>query len=486
MIFVRFENPIKVETFETVGDIEFPRLTAGDIETIIQQLVENVPMAFPAEDDALSKFCTLNKKWLDPDYQFRQQALAILPKLTGFSQAMIETFGFHPFTWESFTPPPEKAIANLEPWQDGYVKSIGIENQESFSPEIITRILFGNVVGFDALTLVQGFAAKCPQIIKVASGQPLFAFIYGDSMEAEFPDLRSTMFLCYWKGGDRDIENQLFEQSSLIDVWGADETVADIQQRVSGMNNRPRITENPHRIGMSFISKECLTAQIADLAAVDITCWSGMACFSVKHIFIEGTFEDAKNFGHDLSRAVGRCVKYFGTFSDKVIGIEMRRLKNGYEQLEYEGKQLVAFSPSKGVKWIVVVDGRDMNELDTLQTTTPLAPSCIVHPVTNLETAVSWLERQKNLTHFFEEASVAISNDNLIPFGEKLIDAGFMNIKCIGSNAFPKEWEPHGGSFYMATAVKSDNLRWTCIDTRDIDAEIENNLQRVKDWNMGT
>jgi len=481
---VRIENPIKVDTYETVGDIEIPRLTARDIDAVIQQLTENAREAFSTEDDAISKFIMLNKKWLDPDYPYRQQALELLPELTGFSRTMIETFGFHSFTWNSFTPPPEKAFSSLEPWQDGYVKSIGIEQQQTFSPRLITRILFGNVVGFDALTMVQGFAAKCPQIIKVASGQPLFTFLYGNAMEEEFPELRGTVFLCYWKGGDQELEDLIFKQSSLIDVWGADETVADVRKRISGLDPEPRITESPHRVGMSFIAKDYLTPKIADLAAVDIACWSGMACFSVKHIFIEGTIKDVKKFGRDMARAVDRCTKYFGTYADKNVGIEMLRLKDGYERLEYDGKQVATFSPSKGKKWIIVVDGRELDELEYLQPTTPLAPSCIIHPVANLDVAVEWLGQQKELTHYFEEASVAVPNDSLIPFSEKLIDAGFMNIKCIGSNAFPKEWEPHGGAFYQFTAMRSDKLRWTCIDTRDIDAEIERNCQRFKDWNF--
>jgi len=482
VIHLRIENPIKVDTYETVGDIEIPRLTAGDIDGVIQQLGENASVAFSADDSVLSKFIAINKKWLDPNYPFRQQALELLPGLTGFSRAMIETFGFHSFTWDRFTLPPERAFASLEPWQDGYVKSIGIEQQQVLSPKLITRILFGNVVGFDALTLVQGFAAKCPQIIKVASGQPLFAFLYGNAMEAEFPELRGTMFLCYWKGGDREIEEPLFKRSSVIDVWGADETVADVRQRASGLNPRPKIIESPHRIGMSFIATDHLTAKVGELAAVDIACWSGMACFSVKHVFVEGPFKDVKKLGRDIAKALDRCTKHFGTFSDKSVGMDMLRLKDGYERLEYDGKQVATFSPSKGKKWIVVVDGRDMDELDYLQPTTPLAPSCVVHPV-DLDVAVEWLGHQKELTHYFEEASIAVSNDALIPFGEKLIDAGFMNVKCIGSNAFPKEWEPHGGDFYHATAMRSDNLRWTCIDTRDIEAEIEKNFQRVKDWN---
>ncbi|NMC05974.1 MAG: hypothetical protein GYA24_12225 [Candidatus Lokiarchaeota archaeon] len=473
---MRFENPIKVAQFEDIEGHEIPRVNEDEIASVCDALGARAVEYFAKEKNAFSKVIALNKRWLDPEFPFRKQALDVIPKVSGFSREMIETFGFYPFNWTFPSPPPSKPMPRLAPFEDGYMKSIGTEHVQIRQPRLLTRVMFGNVVGYDAITMLHGIASGVPQLIKVASGQPIFPFIYANSLEAVDPALRATIFLTYWKGGDARIEDRVFARSDVLDVWGANETIADVKRRVVPMKHDPVILENPHRVGMAFVSKAYRTQQVAALLALDIACWSGMACFCVKNVFVEGTVDQVRGFGKDLAKALDKYTRVYGTLIQPQTGTEMLKFKEGYEKLEYDGKEVTTISPARGLRWLVAVDGRPLNGL---KVTTPLAPMCVIQPVDTLVDAISNVAGQPGIKPFLEEAAVAIPQEDLLPLSERLFDAGFMNIKTAGSVAFPKQWEPHGGAFYLTTASRFDGLRWVCIDTNDIDAELQRNRARL-------
>ncbi len=473
---MRFENPIKVAHYESFDGHEVPQLCEEEVGTVCDALTARAEEYFMKEKGAFAKVIALNKQWLDPEFPFRKQALEVIPRVSGFSKKMIETFGFFPFEWTFPYPPPKKSMPKLKPYQDGYMKSIGTEHIRKLHPRLLTRVMFGNVVGFDAIVMLHGIMAGVPQLVKVASGQPIFPFIYANSMEAMDPALRATIFLTYWKGGNTHIEDGVFARSDVIDVWGANETIADVKRRVAPMKHEPTILENPHRIGMAFVSRKYRTKKVADLVALDIACWSGMACFCVKNVFVEGTAEQAKAFGKQIAKALEMYTRLLGTMLSPQTGIEMLRMKEGYEKLEFDGKAVATFTPARGIRWLVTVDGRP---LDGLKVTTPVAPMCVVQPVESIDEAITNVASQPGIKPFLEEASVAIPQTDLLPLAERMFDAGFMNVKTAGSVAFAKEWEPHGGAFYLYTASRFDNLRWVCVDTNDIDKDLERNAARL-------
>jgi hypothetical protein len=230
-------------------------------------------------------------------------------------------------------------------------------------------------------------------------------------------------------------------------------------------------------VGMAFVSKAYRTQQIAALLALDIACWSGMACFCVKNVFVEGTTDEARTFGKEIAKALEKYTRFFGTMLQPQTGPEMLKFKDGYEKLEFDGKDVTTFTPARGLRWLVTVDGRP---LDGLKVTTPLAPMCVVQPVENLADAIKSVGNQPGIKPFLEEASVAIPQPDLLPLSERLFDAGFMNVKTAGSVAFPKQWEPHGGAFYLTTASRFDNLRWVCVDTNNIEKELQKNASRLQ------
>ncbi len=473
---MRFENPIKVAHTESFDGHDVPQISEEEVGTVCDTLTARADEYFTKEKGAFAKVIALNKRWLDPEFPFRKLALEVIPRVSGFSKEMIETFGFFPFEWTFPYHPPKKSMPKLKPYHDGYMKSIGTERIKKLHPRLLTRVMFGNVVGFDAIVMLHGIMAGVPQLVKVASGQPIFPFIYANSMEAMDPALRATIFLTYWKGGNTRIEDKVFARSDVIDVWGANETIADVKRRVAPMKHEPTILENPHRIGMAFVSKKYRTKRVADLVALDIACWSGMACFCVKNVFVEGTADQAKTFGKQISKALDKYTRMYGTMLSPQTGIEMFRIKEGYEKLEFEGKDVATFTPARGIRWLVSVDGRP---LDGLKVTTPVAPMCVVQPVESIEEAIANVASQPGIRPFLEEASVAIPQADLLPLSERMFDAGFMNVKTAGSVAFAKEWEPHGGTFYLYTASRFDNLRWVCVDTNDIDAELQKNAARL-------
>ena len=164
----------------------------------------------------------------------------------------------------------------------------------------------GNVPVISALSLINTALTKSDGIIKLPSNDPLTATAILKTMLDVDPHHPVTKHLstAYWKGGMDDVEQELIQPTLLEKVvaWGGQASISHIKNLL-----RPGIdviTLDP-KFSISYIAKETFTHQYsledaARKAAQDCGHFNQEACLSSRVIYVNGTPEEAYQFGELL------------------------------------------------------------------------------------------------------------------------------------------------------------------------------------------
>ncbi|MGE5706868.1 MAG: acyl-CoA reductase, partial [Bacteroidota bacterium] len=237
------------------------------------------------------------KKWADPHYQGRIEALAKLPDLIGFSREMVEK-GL------------DYLAASLE--HDGLLEDLTLQLG---NPEFLDRFVYdqkydgllraephglllhvsaGNVFVGAALHIVQGLLTKNVNLIKLSSADPVFPVLVARSVVEADPFLKHGLALMHWKGGDSEIEGMLKQSVDAISVFGGEEAVESYRH---GLAPHVELFRHGPKVGLALVGKEALWDQdLADRLVHDAVMWDQNACSSPQLLYLEGEEKNAKDF----------------------------------------------------------------------------------------------------------------------------------------------------------------------------------------------
>lgn len=169
------------------------------------------------------------------------------------------------------------------------------------------HITAGNSPVIPLISLLRAFATKSAAAIKSAAEDTAVMAILAVAMHAVDPDhpITKNTSLVYWKGGDRSVEDVLFQQGAFdrILVWGSPEAVRSVAERAHGTKV---IFLNP-RYGLSLIGREAFDADpitAARLAVTDSMIWNQRACTSSLVHYVEGSEEQALVYCRRLQDAI--------------------------------------------------------------------------------------------------------------------------------------------------------------------------------------
>jgi hypothetical protein len=88
--------------------------------------------------------------------------------------------------------------------------------------------------------------------------------------------------------------------------------------------------------------------------------------------------------------------------------------------------------------------------------------------------------RVEPLGSFLQTIGVAIPQNRLLAFADAMGRVGVTNLRTVSGMTLQKAWEPWDGRFPLQELFEHDGVHWVSIDTKDIDAEIKNALQRKR------
>src|SRR5690625_6658114 len=92
----------------------------------------------------------------------------------------------------------------------------------------------------------------------MASGEPLLAALFAQTLAEIDPELGSTIGVTYWPGGSTELEAVVLEGAETTVVYGGAEVVESIRRRLP--SGRKLIEHGP-RLSLALIGREVLSGQ---------------------------------------------------------------------------------------------------------------------------------------------------------------------------------------------------------------------------------
>ena len=473
-------------TYEDIGnniELKRPVFTAKTLNKIISSIKQArtdylLKIDIPTVFDVIGKVTDM---WMNPDYHGRKIAREVLPKVTGFSVEMLESWGFDHFmsilkkeNLPLFGKLQPDKFSKFSDLGDGLVRAYGKHSisHSNYDPEVVGHICAGNILGLAAFEMIIDKLIDAATWVKVPSEEPVFGALYAKSIEEVDPQLAHSIAILPFEGSNTEVREFLFSKSDIVRATGGEQARKNLTD-LANKHNIP-IAGHWHKFSFITLAREYMderASQIAELVSLDVTAWDQQGCFSPQEIFVEtGGDVDPKEFAELLSEEMETTSVALpkGSNSGKM------QVLDGYHQYfkkEMMGEDVKIF-PSATHQWLVIYDGTS----DRFEPS-PLFRVIRVKPINDIMEIPRLV---KPIGSFLQTVGVAIPNNRLIPFADAIGEAGATNIRAISSMTLQKPWEPWDGRFPLHELFEHDNIRWVSISTKDIDQEIESALERKR------
>jgi hypothetical protein len=232
--------------------------------------------------------------WLEAENLFQKLALELGPAQTGFSRETIarglDNF-FKQLTRENFHALLVHEFGDTKRL-DALVATTAEQKQNRAAivsaPEFQVHIAAGNIPNPTLTSIVFGLLTRSAQFVKCASGSAFLPRLFAHSIYDADPKLGACLEIAGWRGGNADLERNLFAEANCVTVTGDDETLAAIRAQLPV---KTRFLGYGHRVSFAFVAQEVLygsrAKKIVTTAADDVVAWNQLGCLSPHVIYIQ-------------------------------------------------------------------------------------------------------------------------------------------------------------------------------------------------------
>ncbi|MEW6280400.1 MAG: acyl-CoA reductase, partial [Candidatus Eremiobacterota bacterium] len=233
----------------------------------------------------------VGRAWGDPAFPPRARAQAELPELLGLSPEMVR------LSLDLLSAALGRDALELRARRE-----LGpLELLDRFFPQgrvgqylrarprgVVLTVASGNVFVGSAVLLAESLLAGNVTLLKVSSGDPLFARLFVESLAGFEEDgelTRSTAVLS-WPGGDDELECLFKTSCDTVVITGGEEAVRRYRQ---GLGPGVEVVDYGPKLSLAV-----LTAGVEDLPDVaarlarDVSMWDQNACSSPQVLYVEG------------------------------------------------------------------------------------------------------------------------------------------------------------------------------------------------------
>lgn len=405
-------------------------------------------------------------RWHDPTLPARAALEATLPLINNYSPAMVRhvvgrmaadwradvlwqrlrtQFG-NPLVlddWHPFDAPALDHDLALTQHQPTLTRAWG--------PQLTLHLCAGNVPGVAIQSLVDALLVKSPSLVKPASGEPLWAALWGQMLIEELPDLAVSLAVLWWPGGDAAREAAVLAHTEAVIVNASNQTISDLRRRLP---EHVRLLDYGSRISFAAIAASVLTPEqlpaIARSLAYDVAVFDQNGCVSPQMVFVEST--DAQTLWA-LIQALDAAMTVIDRelpYSPSSAGAStLRRLHDDYEWRMLAGHPATLHGPPDG-RWTIICDAQ-----------AAFAPgvagrTLMIRPVADLAEVPALLGP---LTPFLQSAALAVPPERLRLLATMLAEAGVSRITHLGQQGWPAPVWHHDGRDPLRALV-----RWTDLE----------------------
>jgi len=165
-------------------------------------------------------------------------------------------------------------------------------------PTVVAQILAGNVAGLAVPAALEALLARSAVLLKPASGDPVTAALWLESLRRAAPLLAGAVAVEPWTGGDRKTEDPVFESVDYVVASGGAEMAVSLGRRL----HTPHVIYGP-RISVGVVGMAWMQAPETwwEEATREIVLWDQAGCLSPRILFVAG---DPRRFAARLAEAL--------------------------------------------------------------------------------------------------------------------------------------------------------------------------------------
>lgn len=315
---------------------------------------------------------------------------------------------------------------------------------------VASHVSAGNVFVGAVDTLVQGLITKNVSVLKMSSADPVFPVLFAKALKSVDYDgvLASSFALVPFKGGDKDVEAIVKQQSDVLVVYGGKETVSAYRD---GIGFHTKMIEYGPKYSLSIISEKMIDDDNIDDIAIkiarDFTMWEQSACSSPHAVFIDSPVK-AEKFSQSLKKALEYWAKKIphSTISTNEA-VEICRTRELARVDEALGEAELIIPSVDNQDWTIILQKKCEFKVSPHHRTAYI----IVSPDHDKDT----LAAIADYGQFIQSVALLMPAEKRLAYSDKLVSMGADRITGIGWMARRKHGTPHDG-----TRGTSELLRW--------------------------
>ncbi len=463
-----FREQVKAFSTEVYGGrgiavhVKVPSVSRAMVEALTDHLKEEREkyLARQPIERIVDVLDEASRRWLDTSYPYRELVLKVVPAITGFSREVVEASvdsemesSLREDIWRALCSEVKNPLYlddfHYSPELNGYCRAFG--------PRLIVSFFSGNIPGLPHLLFMRSALVKAACLGKVAAGEPTFAPLYLRTIEEIDPDMANCMAVLYWRGGEEEIEEAAFNGADAVILFGGVEACDSLTKRVPpGI----RVLVHGHKLGFGVIGRKRLKRQgLEDLVAAvayDFSMFDQQACLAPHGYYLEeGGEVSPREFAKALSEAMAEVNERMprGKISPAEAAA-INQLRGKYEFKELGGDDVLLFASPRGTDWTVVYEGDQ-----GIFRPSPLNRLLWIWGIDDVFRIPPTI---KPLSHFLQNAAVAIGDEREKEFIRRLGELGVTRITSPGKMPLPSMMWHHDGISPLASL-----LRWCDVEKKD-------------------
>ncbi|HZR46122.1 MAG TPA: acyl-CoA reductase, partial [Candidatus Manganitrophaceae bacterium] len=293
--------------------------------------------------------------------------------------------------------------------------------------------------GTSVMSLACGLLAKSSNLAKVSVDELLLPVMFAESLHQIEPEWAHTLAVTTWENDAVEITETAFQKSDLIVVYGSDETIEKIREKVPPT---ARAIYHGHKLSLGIIARERIDAPLAEQAAVDISLYDQRGCLSPHLYYVEkGGAASPIEFAQWLAQAL--YVASYQLPKGPTSPDEAAKIQQLRGALPLKGGRV--FPSPKGLDWTVLYDP------DPGFSISPLARTIWVKPVEELTRIPFYLEP---IRPYLQAVGVAVPTDRQPQIVPALARMGATRICPIGKMQKPPMTWHHDGRFRLLNLLR--------------------------------
>lgn len=333
---------------------------------------------------------------------------------------------------------------------------------------VVSHVSAGNVFVGAVDTLVQGMITKNVNILKMSSADPIFPVLFAKVLqEVDYKGILARSFaLVPFKGGDKEVESVVKQESDVLVVYGGKETVEAYRE---GTGFHTKIIEYGPKYSLSIMSAQLLEEGdmegVAMEMARDFTMWEQSACSSPHAVFI-----DSESTARRFVVALKKGLEHYA----KVIPHSSIPLNEAVEILRTRECARVDQAYGEAELIIPAVDNQDWTLIFQKTCQFKVSPHHrTAYVIVSPDHKRATLDALRDYGQFIQSVSLLLPTADKLYLSNELTAMGADRITEIGWLTRRKHGTPHDG-----TRGTSELLRWVSIGS---DRPFENPFDYMED-----